>query len=205
MIMSDNCYRMDLGYKDIFVLTSHLDTLCTRLDWKPWSICIPVLYNNMAARTCLVLLMIFGFSSASCPPGYVAVESGEYCFFFSEISGTWAEANSYCRTFEAKLAEPDTFDRQAALVIAFNNTTNRHGEEFFIGGSDFFVESKWIWSTGRSPVVQTHWAHGNPNDSNSREDCMAAIYPSGNWNDIACDRKLRFICETNFSGGTVIG
>ncbi|OWF36228.1 Low affinity immunoglobulin epsilon Fc receptor [Mizuhopecten yessoensis] len=151
----------------------------------------------------LCVLLFAGHSHGSCPAGYLV--EGEFCFFFSEITGTWAEANSYCRTFNAVLFEPNTEDRQTALAKALQHVSGPNGREFFIGGSDFFIENQWIWSTEQNPITISHWSPGNPSDSNIGEDCMAVV-KAGQWNDIACDRKLEFICERGaFGSGDIIG
>ncbi|XP_069102748.1 perlucin-like [Argopecten irradians] len=141
----------------------------------------------------LLLLANVHFSHGGCPEGYHA--AGHLCLFFSEITGTWAEANSYCRTFSASLFEPNSDERQKAVVTALQTVPAPSHGEFFIGGSDFFVEGHWIWSTESVPVTNSHWLPGNPSDSNIGEDCMA-VSAGGQWNDIACDRHLPFICET---------
>ncbi|XP_033725300.1 zinc finger protein 58-like [Pecten maximus] len=138
-----------------------------------------------------VVLGSIHFSEGRCPPGYIG--AGQFCLFFTELAGTWAEANSYCRTFNAELFEPRTDERQNALVAALKKVPGPNDLEFFIGGSDFFVENQFIWSTESTPVGTTHWYPGNPSNSNNWEDCMAVL-KTGQWNDIACDRDLRFVC-----------
>jgi len=58
------------------------------------------------------------------------------------------------------------------------------------------VHSRWLWVDG-SRATYTHWSDEEPNDSGGIEDCTQMRPPPGKWNDLACSKSLKYLCETN--------
>ncbi|XP_033729104.1 perlucin-like [Pecten maximus] len=150
----------------------------------------------------LVLMTLSITLVQACPSGWI--ENKEYCYFFSTVTGSWADAGSYCRNFNAKLAEPMGSDAVAFIDEAVKHTHPPVGE-YYLGGADFFVEGEWIWASTFEPITNASWSPGEPNDQSGREDCLALVM-NGLWNDVPCNISLPFVCELeNDFGQETIG
>ncbi|OWF51216.1 perlucin-like [Mizuhopecten yessoensis] len=153
-------------------------------------------------RSILSLITVLAPLIQACPPGWK--ENGEHCYFFSLETGTWAYAGSYCRNFNAKLAEPMEAADVVFIDTAVKSTHPRIGE-YYLGGGDFFIEGEWIWASTLSPITNANWSPGEPNDLAGREDCLGVVL-SGLWNDVPCNISLPFVCELeNDFGQETIG
>ena len=52
--------------------------------------------------------------------------------------------------------------------------------------------------TGKFLTNFNAWEDGEPNDKGKAEDCLELRYLYGwNWNDEACNKASKFICEKN--------
>jgi hypothetical protein len=51
------------------------------------------------------------------------------------------------------------------------------------------------WVDGTLPTF-TRWRAGEPNNTGGGEHCAQLIKIGGGWNDVSCDNRLRFLCET---------
>ncbi|XP_060067605.1 perlucin-like [Ylistrum balloti] len=138
----------------------------------------------------------------SCPPGWI--QGPRNCYFLSHFGGTWADANSVCQGFLGKLAEPIEEDSFQFLSKASKNVSANHGQ-FFLGGSDMFVEGIWLWSSTKTMIYKNHWSPGGPSDSGHNEDCLTFV--GGVLNDVPCTSTYSFICqlESEEEGTQVIG
>ncbi|XP_060084318.1 perlucin-like [Ylistrum balloti] len=126
-----------------------------------------------------------------CPPGWK--KHMKRCYFFSRQTGSWAEAGSYCRNFNAKLAEP----KDEAEFVFIRNTIKsriRVNNEYYLGGTDICYEGEWIWASTMEPITNAHWSPGEPNNYFLKENCMTVLL-NGLWNDISCETSLPFVCE----------
>ncbi|KAH0628970.1 hypothetical protein JD844_010646 [Phrynosoma platyrhinos] len=73
------------------------------------------------------------------------------------------------------------------------NRTN--SQRYWIGLTDKNVEGEWKWLDGSSSTSGfTYWAQGEPNNSDSGEDC-AHLWMNGEWNDVYCTYPCYYICE----------
>ncbi|XP_059409261.1 lectin-like [Carassius carassius] len=81
-------------------------------------------------------------------------------------------------------------DDLLCIVIRYNPQNLR----IWIGGFEFFQSGRFIWTDGSSWNYQT-WTPGEPNNYNSREDCVEMNFNHvGKWNDLACHDKQNYIC-----------
>ncbi|XP_021367457.1 perlucin-like protein [Mizuhopecten yessoensis] len=129
-------------------------------------------------------------TTKACPGGWI--QGPIACYFLSKFGGTWADANSVCQGFLGKLAEPIEEESFQFLSGASKNETPHNGQ-FYLGGSDMFVEGIWEWSTTKTQIYKNHWYPGNPSDSNHNEDCLALN--GGILNDVPCTSSYSFICQ----------
>ena len=51
----------------------------------------------------------------------------------------------------------------------------------------------WEWSDGSPLGPYNNWRHGQPDNLQSRQDCVALF--DMKWHDLGCESKEKFICE----------
>ncbi|OWF43616.1 perlucin-like [Mizuhopecten yessoensis] len=148
--------------------------------------------HKMAAWMCVLLLLFVAITPEGCPLGWVQGPSS--CFFFSQFGGTWADANAICKGFETKLAEPAD---EITFAFLAGHAASEHPlhSQFYLGGSDMFVEGVWEWSSTKTQVNPNHWEPGNPSDDNNNGDCLTLNAPLKELNDVQCTAIFAFICE----------
>ena len=65
---------------------------------------------------------------------------------------------------------------------------------------DLVDNSSWQWVDG-SRALYSYWWSGEPNNYNSKEDCVVMNPHVGKWNDQTCWRFHSYVCEAN--GNTI--
>ncbi|XP_052080722.1 perlucin-like [Mytilus californianus] len=127
------------------------------------------------------------------------------------------DAPSYCQAFGYKLAEPMDQHKLDFIKGELNRLAGKTGKlingkylyvlpatRYYIGGSDFFVEGQWIWSTSQTGILAHNWEPSEPNNIGPGEDCLTVNH-DGLWNDVPCDTAVPFICEAENLDTSVIG
>jgi hypothetical protein len=104
---------------------------------------------------------------------------------------SFVESKRWCDDNGGRLLVLESDAQSAALQATFA-PPNAIGDRAWIGLVQL-RSGEWRWST-LAPVRFASWSPGEPNDVGG-EDC-GEIYPaSGQWNDLACDTALPFVCE----------
>ncbi|XP_065146223.2 uncharacterized protein [Paramisgurnus dabryanus] len=108
------------------------------------------------------------------------------CYFISTEGKNWTESRQDC------------IERGADLIIINNKEEqdfikNAGIQNIWIGLSDIDEEGRWKW-VDNSTLTTRFWRSGEPNGG-IRENCGES-YPSA-WNDLRCDKLLKWICEKN--------
>lgn len=68
------------------------------------------------------------------------------------------------------------------------------GNSFWIGGSDWTVEGKWVWEPLGIKFNYTNFADGRPNNYHG-ENCLSIRAQNHQWDDDDCDEQRRYLCE----------
>jgi len=109
----------------------------------------------------------------------------------------WGDADRLCRQLGGHLA---------CIGSAAENTylATRISTSCWIGFNDFAIngEGNWQWISGE-PVFYTHWAVGQPDDANTRQD-FARLLTNGNWDDYYGVGTSRALLEISFDGPELI-
>ncbi|XP_026152059.1 CD209 antigen-like protein A isoform X2 [Mastacembelus armatus] len=133
----------------------------------------------------------------SCPAGWRMFRCAFY--FLSTVSDSWEKGRQDCRNRGADLVVIDSADEQMFL----SNFTKK-GTLAWIGLTDKGEEGAWKW-INEAPLTLKFWRPPQPDNGGGmlgEEDC-AHITITGNdfnnWNDLACDTRLRWICEKGFN------
>lgn len=108
-------------------------------------------------------------------------------YHFINQSLSWSEARSYCREKHADLATVDNMDDMRALAKSLGG----HIRQSWIG-LERRGPLRWMWSDGSGTAHFTSWREDEPNNVAGNEWC--AEFEEGNWNDVACDHDLSFVC-----------
>ncbi|XP_070546868.1 perlucin-like protein [Ptychodera flava] len=117
----------------------------------------------------------------------------------------WSEYNGHCY-----YVEPNEMDFKEAQYACYNQgayltKVTDQAESDFVNGLS--TDNAWIgirrgcgcenWALvyDSSLVLFTDWGEGEPNNDLGDEDCVEARVITSKWNDLACHRKLKSICE----------
>ncbi|XP_061176828.1 adhesion G-protein coupled receptor D1-like [Saccostrea echinata] len=107
---------------------------------------------------------------------------------FEEQSCNWLEADKQCEEAGGILVT----DIHDCILKKLTQEVR-----YFIGGNKS-SSGIWTWIDG-SPINQTHWFPGEPNNSGEKEFCLQMWLESDTvyWNDISCDSKISggYVCQ----------
>ncbi|XP_067419528.1 C-type lectin domain family 4 member G-like [Emydura macquarii macquarii] len=120
-----------------------------------------------------------------CPPDWMRFQRS--CYYFSESTKTWADAEAFCLAYRGHLVIVNTKEEQAFLMV--NRGPSR---VYWLGSTDQKMEAQWHWVDGSS-LTFSFWGTGEPNDSQG-EDC-GSMHTDGRWNDRNCHHTDYWICE----------
>jgi hypothetical protein len=112
---------------------------------------------------------------------------GTTCYLRSTANAGWTEAQTSCRAWGGGLVVVDSAEEDQFLGTHLDAT-------FWIGASDLIQEGRVLWNGG-APIAFSHWAMGEPNDYQGREDCVVKTMPDGSWNDVPCRNLNAYVCE----------
>nr|XP_054765190.1 uncharacterized protein LOC129271967 [Lytechinus pictus] len=130
-----------------------------------------------------------------CPAYYESGPNGGcYRFVTSEYGSIWSSGRSGCTAVED--SDLVIIDDQAEFEFIVNRTKDFYPiRDWWIGFSDFSVESDWRWVTCDAPTdwQNTIWETGYPR--NGLHDCGALSSTSRQVIDDICDKPNYYICE----------
>ncbi|XP_041474924.1 uncharacterized protein LOC121423607 [Lytechinus variegatus] len=130
-----------------------------------------------------------------CPAYYESGPNGGcYRFVTSEYGSIWSSGRSGCAAVDD--SDLVIIDDQAEFEFIVNRTKDFYPiRDWWIGFSDFSVESDWRWLTCDAPTdwQNTIWETGYPR--NGLHDCGALSSTSGQVIDDVCDKPNYYICE----------
>ncbi|XP_035922136.2 C-type lectin domain family 10 member A isoform X3 [Halichoerus grypus] len=148
------------------------------------------LARDLRSLTCqMAALKSNGSQNTCCPPNWL--EYGGSCYWFSGSGKTWEDADRYCQLESAHLVVINSREEQTFVQGHIGSYT-------WMGLSD--PEGVWKWVDGTDYETNfKNWKPGQPDDWHGHglgggEDC-AHFHPDGKWNDDACQRAYRWVCE----------
>ena len=118
---------------------------------------------------------------------------------------SWFEADSYCKSLGAKLAEIDSEEENAVIVEEINRGGYKDREMYFwIGLTDKDKERTWKLASNGSGAVFLNWDDKTkePNN-NGNEDCAhiraggCSEWDHSGWADLDCDKTMVAITCSN--------
>ena len=127
--------------------------------------------------------------------------NGQYCYFWSNSSDGWNDAEQICRGKGGHLASVTS---SAANEYILRELAKRaSAEELWIGGTDEELEGTWKWTDG-SAWGFSFWDEDRPS-TNRNQNCLQYYsYHNHNrtkWYDYGCDQLLRFLCSQKICSG----
>lgn len=70
---------------------------------------------------------------------------------------------------------------------------------FWLAATDLGHEGEFVWTTTGVKLTNARWYKGQPDNAGGIERCAEITYrwnDTATWNDIPCDRKNPFFCES---------
>ncbi|KAL5005966.1 hypothetical protein ScPMuIL_017124 [Solemya velum] len=129
-----------------------------------------------------------------CPIGWLFRACS--CYKFSSHSANWYDAKMACFIAGGYLMEIHSAEENSVVEEEFRTTVPQM-HDFWIGGTDAYVEGVWKWSHSGTDVSSSNWHPGQP-DNFFNEDCLALPWGSRGdvkWEDRSCYNTLFFICQ----------
>ena len=123
----------------------------------------------------------------------------DHCYYWSNNTKTWYEAEAFCQQENGNLASI-TSDAINQYVVEGMNS--RGLSNTWMGGNDIDEEGAWKWTDG-SPFEFTFWHSGEPNNWGGNQHCMNQ-WKHGQgikWDDRRCSNSLTFLCSKKKSSG----
>ncbi|CAH1109533.1 unnamed protein product [Psylliodes chrysocephalus] len=72
-------------------------------------------------------------------------------------------------------------------------------KRLFYWTSGILTEDTWYWINGTA-ITYFNWLEGNPSNTDNKEKCLEVLVPANKndllWNDVDCNSKRHFICES---------
>ncbi|XP_069120584.1 perlucin-like protein [Argopecten irradians] len=142
----------------------------------------------------LILIPVFIQVVRGCPNGWTEYRHSCYMAFFDKQD--WSAASTTCHekhAYLAEVADEQENDFLKELVARYHNHSN-----YWLGGSDIFVEGDWRWGESDKFINYTNWRKGEPNNHHTHgEDCLQAHYNGERfqWMDAQCTVNNNYICE----------
>ena len=138
-------------------------------------------------------LVLWRYISAPCPVGWILSLYGS-CYKISSNELKRYKAQSACKDLGSSLVILNSSAKIQELIKRTNSQT-------WIGlKRDLVDNSSWQWVDG-SRALYSYWWSGEPNNYNSREDCVVMNPHVGKWNDQNCWTSHSYVCEAN--GNTI--
>ncbi|XP_045841321.1 asialoglycoprotein receptor 1-like [Meles meles] len=151
------------------------------------------LARDLRSLTCqIAALKSNGSQNTCCPVNWLEHEGS--CYWFSGSSEkTWADADRYCRQESAHLVvvnsrEEQTFVQDHISSYTWMGLTDAEGPWKWVDGTDYETNFK-NWKPDQPDNWYGHGLGGG-------EDCAHFHAEDGKWNDNACQRLFRWVCET---------
>ncbi|XP_033731873.1 perlucin-like protein [Pecten maximus] len=143
-----------------------------------------------------------------CPNGWETFDGS--CYFVSDFREDWPTASTACGLYHAHLAEviDEAEENFLKQVISKYHAGHRSDDNYWLGGSDMFVEGDWRWMNSDQRINYTNWYPGEPNNyQNHSEDCVVVYinnHQQYRWDDRKCTEKNNFICEIGDDSGAIV-
>ncbi|CAH0604796.1 unnamed protein product [Chrysodeixis includens] len=128
-------------------------------------------------------------------PDYKFIKDVGKCYKFHNTAMTWTEAYAACSAEQAYLAIINNQVEADYLELLANIPGNEETEAVHLG---FHNRDGEGWQTVRGTTLEesgyVRWGANQP-DGGDRQQCGSMFY-NGRLNDISCDAKCNFICES---------
>jgi hypothetical protein len=157
--------------------TRTLFLLLLLLSWGMFSLSLLWFWLNLTSAIS---------SSTICPRGFANIFN-QNCYKYSNLLTTWDGADAACRMANSWLVTVSSLDEHNFLIQSYGIG------DYWIGLNANAHSGTYLWTNGE-PVTFTKWARGQPDSSG---DCVYFWQNSaGSWDDVGCDNKKPFVCET---------
>ena len=140
--------------------------------------------------------------STSSYPNFYEVGMDGYRYKFHDEYRTWYEAKATCEAEGAQLATIKSKKTQEYLETKYQS------HNVWIGLTDLHREGEFEFVDGsKLDKSMSFWWTGEPNDVDHNENCVHTNagmenyrQNPGQWNDLSCSHRLRFLCQKSKSG-----
>lgn len=119
-----------------------------------------------------------------------------YILVVDDEDDIWSDAYFACKDLGGKLLTLETDEKQLTMISHLYHNYPAW-LRFWVGGYTDGNNGTWFWRQGDFSAVEIEtswWQVGEPSDHG--ENCMEIAQEKRyQWNDLACDSMLNFVCE----------
>ena len=129
-----------------------------------------------------------------CPSYWTPFGTSRFAVF--SLRKVWKHGEAFCNAMDARLAKIDSQAETAFInTIVAKMTSDSRIHWIGLNDTDMSIGRDWKWSDGSPLGIYNNWGHGQPDNRQSRQDCVALF--GIKWHDLGCGWKEKFICEKN--------
>ncbi|XP_066984543.1 CD209 antigen-like protein C isoform X1 [Macrobrachium rosenbergii] len=144
--------------------------------------------SEKVASGIMKMLTLMATDHLVCERGWFKLRSS--CYFISKDTSTWEGSRQKCIALNSDLVKITHDDEYSFLRDLAK------GHNTYIGLSDLQEGTfRWVADGTVHQIVESWWGKDQPDDYEGGEDCVHYRSSNDGLNDIACDKKFRYICE----------
>ncbi|KAL5017611.1 hypothetical protein ScPMuIL_007200 [Solemya velum] len=112
------------------------------------------------------------------------------CFYYSERKMTYKKARNDCLKRGGLVVSIDSEAKNTMILAHFNRSSS------WLGLTPDPETNTLSWYNCLfDQSIYTNWLPGEPNKQNGKQSCTQMRKRTGGWNDVPCEKKLRYTCE----------
>ena len=108
------------------------------------------------------------------------------------------QANEYCTSMDAFLAEPRTLE-EYDIIHDYTKSLSTT-VDIWLGATDSDTEGTWLWQSDGEHLTYNKWRSGHP-PANDDKDCLFMGFTFGKFGDARCIiSSYNFLCQRKVQG-----
>ncbi|XP_041372452.1 perlucin-like protein [Gigantopelta aegis] len=149
----------------------------------------------------MLCFSVFHPALAVCPLYWTPFEDS--CYVILQDKQSWASSMAMCQAYGAYLVEISS-DEENEFVRGMIRETHSPIWGHWLGATDEYSESHWLWSHSGRALYYSNWEEDQPDNYQTSQHC-AVMHNNGRWDDGECDLTLKGICERDGKSNTAVG
>ncbi|XP_066984544.1 perlucin-like protein isoform X2 [Macrobrachium rosenbergii] len=181
LAIAGRCYSQQMDHIQLSRIAAAIENL-TQVEQAQ------AVASEKVASGIMKMLTLMATDHLVCERGWFKLRSS--CYFISKDTSTWEGSRQKCIALNSDLVKITHDDEYSFLRDLAK------GHNTYIGLSDLQEGTfRWVADGTVHQIVESWWGKDQPDDYEGGEDCVHYRSSNDGLNDIACDKKFRYICE----------